>query len=110
MSKVIVINKKEELEKILQANKYVVTDFSAEWCGPCKALAPVFDDLSNNVPDVTFVKIDVDQLKNVAEQYGISAIPTLIYFKDGQELPERTFGFIQKPKLMAKLTSLTTEK
>lgn len=110
MSKVEEINKKEELENILSSNKYVVVDFSADWCGPCKALAPLLDEISTTMTDIKFVKIDVDKLKNISEQYGISAIPTLIYFKEGQEQSERTFGFVPKPKLITNFNNLLNEK
>lgn len=103
------INKKEEIEEILANNKYVIIEFSAEWCGPCKALYPIIEELSTNFKEIIFVKIDVDKNKNVAEEYGISSIPTIIYFKEGQQLTERTFGFIPKPKIITNINNLLSE-
>lgn len=100
----------KELNERLSNNKYVIIDFEAEWCGPCKALKPLLDEISETFTDITFINIDVDKFKNIAEQYGISAIPTIIYFKDGQELSDRTFGFIPKPKLITNLNNFKNER
>lgn len=105
MSNILNVNKNDELDKVIQANKYVVLDFYADWCGPCKALAPVIQDVSKELADVTFIKIDVDQAEELKQMFKISSIPTLVYFKDGQEV-NKTFGFIPKPILLNNVNNL----
>ena len=64
----------------------VVVDFYAEWCGPCKKFAPIFDKLSNEIDDVTFAKLNVDNGYEAMVAYKIKSIPTIILFKDGVEV------------------------
>ena len=64
-------------------NKIVIVDFFATWCGPCKMLSPVIEQLSEKFKDVKFVKIDVDECPNVSKSYGIMSVPTLLKFKNG---------------------------
>lgn len=64
-------------------DKVVIVDFFATWCGPCKMLSPVIEQLSENFKDVKFVKIDVDECPNVSKNYGIMSVPTLLKFKNG---------------------------
>ena len=64
----------------------VLVDFWAEWCGPCKMLAPVLDELSNEVEGVRFVKINTDENQETAQKLGITGIPTLILYKDGEAI------------------------
>lgn len=78
----------------------VVVDFYAEWCGPCKMLAPVLEDLAKEVNDVLITKINVDENINKAAQFNVSGVPTLILFKDGKEV-DRKIGFAAKPQLKA---------
>eukprot|EP01098_Paradermamoeba_levis_P012631 TRINITY_DN555_c0_g1_i1.p1 TRINITY_DN555_c0_g1~~TRINITY_DN555_c0_g1_i1.p1 ORF type:complete len:321 (-),score=93.78 TRINITY_DN555_c0_g1_i1:65-886(-) len=86
-SKVITVVKEEELKKILATeNKLVVIDFSAEWCGPCQKIAPVFDKLSLEHDDVLFVRIDLDAAKPLALAYGVSSVPTFLFFQKNKKL------------------------
>lgn len=105
MSKIITVNKVNELNQVLKENKYVIADFYADWCPPCKALAPILEDLSKEVNDVTFIKVNVDHSEELKDKFKISSIPTLIYFKDNQE-STKTFGFIPKPTLLNNLNNL----
>lgn len=79
-------------------NKTVLVDFFANWCGPCKMLAPIIEELSNEINDVTFAKIDIDESNEIASSYGIMSIPTLILFKNGK-MVNKIVGFISKNEL-----------
>ena len=90
----------KEYDETLQNNHSVFVDFYADWCGPCKMVSPLVEELSNEITDVTFVKVNVDDLPEVAERYGIMSIPTLIAFKDG-EVAGQSLGFQPKEALAA---------
>ncbi len=89
----------EEYDNILNNNAAVFVDFYADWCGPCKMLGPVVEELAKEVTDVTFVKVNVDALPDVAGRYGVMSIPTLIVFKNGETVAT-TVGFQPKEALM----------
>ena len=67
----------------------VLVDFFATWCGPCKMLSPVLEELAEKNPDLLVLKIDVDEVGALAARFGIQAIPTLILFKDGEQVDKR---------------------
>ncbi len=72
-------------DSVINSNENVIVDFWAEWCGPCKILAPIIDELAKEyVGKVVFAKLNVDEAKDIAINFGISAIPTLIFFKKGK--------------------------
>lgn len=75
-----------------------VVDFNATWCGPCKMLGPVLEDLSGEMTDVSFYAIDVDQNPDVAEQFHVMSIPYVAVFRDGK-LVDQNVGFIPKPAM-----------
>ncbi|MFT4250211.1 MAG: thioredoxin [Candidatus Woesearchaeota archaeon] len=90
---------KESFESsVLGADNAVIVDFYADWCGPCKRLAPVFEELSQEVSDVGFFKVDVDDQSELAGQFAVQSIPTLIIFKGGQPV-ERVMGAMPKDEL-----------
>jgi len=66
----------------------VVVDCYATWCGPCIAIAPKMEEYSNNFPSVAFYKVDVDNVPDVAQELGVTAMPTFIFFKDGAKVDE----------------------
>ncbi|MBQ2408274.1 MAG: thioredoxin [Bacilli bacterium] len=82
-------NKQEFEEKVLNSNKKVLVDFYADWCGPCKMLAPILEGLKN---DYEIYKVNVDNLQELAIKYAVMTIPTLIVFENG-EIKEKTVGF-----------------
>lgn len=85
-----------EFEKIIKTGVTLV-DFYADWCGPCKMLAPVLEELAKEV-DVTILKVNVDQNPNVAQKYGIMSIPAMYLFKDGEVVAQKV-GFQTKEML-----------
>lgn len=83
-------------DEVLKSDLPVLVDFSAEWCGPCKSLAPIVEGLAAEyVGRVKFVQVDIDESRQTPTNFGIMAVPTLIFFKDGQVVDKVT-GF--KPK------------
>ena len=94
---VIHINK-ENFEQIKNGDQVVLIDFYADWCGPCKMLAPVLEELSTSNPEFDFYKINVDENQDIANAFEISSIPCLIIFKDGEEV-DRAVGFKSKQQL-----------
>lgn len=77
----------------------VLVDFYADWCGPCRMISPIVEELSNEVNDLKVIKVNVDEREDVAKVYGIMSIPTLILFRDGQ-MEKKQLGFIPKEVLM----------
>lgn len=92
MSNVIHANG-SEFNNLVSNNELVFVDFFAQWCGPCKMLAPSIDKLAEEHPEVKVLKIDVDQENALAMQYGVQSIPTLMVFKNGQPV-NRQMGFM----------------
>jgi len=82
----------------LTAKGTVVVDLWAEWCGPCKILSPMLDDLETELPGLQVVKLNVEDYPEVAESFNVMTIPTMIVFKDGQA-KEKVTGVYPKPKL-----------
>ena len=82
------ITKLSQLEELFTQHKYVVVKFSAEWCGPCKRIHPVYERLSNSEKynSVCFLHIDVDEVRDICEKYDVEAMPTFILFQNGEEL------------------------
>ena len=76
----------------------VVVDFFATWCGPCKMLGPVFEELSTEINDINFIKVDIDKHEDLCRKYKVMSVPTLIVFDKGKEV-KRNIGFIPKDKL-----------
>ncbi|KAJ3274396.1 hypothetical protein HDV01_003000 [Terramyces sp. JEL0728] len=79
------VSSDQEYYKIIQDNKIVIVDFTAVWCGPCKMISPVFEQLAGNTSGVKFIKVDVDQVQSVAAKEGISSMPTFVAYINGQE-------------------------
>jgi len=79
-------------------NGLVLVDFYASWCGPCKMMHPVINDIANNYSNLKIIKIDVDKHSEIARNYSVMSIPTIMLFKDG-EIIEKNIGFISKEQL-----------
>ena len=91
--------KSEEFNEIIK-NGVVFVDFFAKWCGPCKMISPIIDEISNELEDVTFIKVDVDESNDVASMFNIMSIPTLLIFKNG-ELKGKNVGFMSKGEIIS---------
>ena len=84
--------------EVLKSDKLVLIDFFATWCGPCKMLAPVIEQVANDNEDVMVVKVDVDKNPELAVLYKVASIPTLVLLKDGKPLKEH-IGFASKAEI-----------
>jgi thioredoxin 1 len=103
MSKPVEIKEVKFNEAVLQAKTPVLVDFWAPWCGPCRMVAPVVEELANEYEGkVSFIKINVDDNPKIASQYGVMSIPTLIVFKNGQPV-SNIVGFRPKAELKKNL-------
>ena len=92
--------------EVLKSSQPVLVDFFATWCGPCQMQGPIIEELAEEYKDKAKVGVlDIDQAQKTATQFQVSSVPTLIIFKDGQEV-ERFMGLQQKPVLKEKLDSL----
>lgn len=83
----------------INVNKKVIVDCYADWCGPCRMLSPVIDEVSNELTDCDFYKLNVDMENEVPKKYGIMSIPTILIFENG-ELKEQLVGFRSKNELV----------
>ena len=93
----------ESFEKIIaQDGKTVLVDFWATWCGPCRMIAPVLEEVAKERPDLTVCKVDVDEERELALEYGVSSIPTLLVFRDGKVV-NQSIGAIPKERILAML-------
>lgn len=100
-----IINSNEFVQNVENTKGVVVVDFFATWCGPCKMLAPVFESVSSELGDkAKFFKLDVDEGGQIAQKYGISAVPTMIIFKDGAPV-ENLAGFMPKENIINKVSA-----
>lgn len=89
----------EDFDKeVLQSNKTVLVDFYADWCGPCKSLSPIVDEVASENSEVKFVKINIDENQDLARTYSVMSIPTLVVIKNGKEA-DRSVGLISKAKI-----------
>jgi len=96
----------DEFNEIIKGEKPVVVDFHADWCGPCKVLSPILDELDSELDDVEFVKINVDDYPELSGSYEIMAVPTVIMFQDG-EVKNRFSGVQPKETILEKVSELT---
>ena len=106
MKPTIEINEANFETEVLESSQPVLVDFWAEWCGPCKMLAPVLDEIATEKSGrVKIVKVNVDENPTLAARYGIQSIPTLLYFAGGQ-LRHQTVGVAGKKRIVDTLEAL----
>ena len=89
----------QELEELIQGDKPVVCDFWATWCGPCRMLSPVIDEVSEERDDVLFCKVNVDEEPELAKKFGVMSIPTLVLLENGHE-KGTSVGYIPKEEVL----------
>lgn len=96
------ISKEEFENEVLKNNKTVVVDFFATWCGPCQMLMPVLEEVASEMQEIDIVELDVDKAQDLAMQYEIEAVPTLVIFKNGTAI-DRIGGYYPKEDLKEEL-------
>ena len=94
----IEVNKDNFDKEVLQSEKRVLVDFNAEWCGPCKMMKPVLEEISTSNNDIKIVSINVDNEDELASKYNISSIPCLVLIENGEEI-NRSIGLISRSEL-----------
>lgn len=105
MSKVFHYDGEDFLNESVSSEGVTLVDFFATWCGPCKMLGPVLDELSEEV-DYKIVKVDVDKFNSLAASYGVRSIPTMVVFKDNKPL-DTLIGFHSKTELKNAVDNIT---
>ena len=88
----------QELDELVSTGKKVVCDFFATWCGPCRMLSPVMEELSEEFPDATFAKVDVDKNGDLAASLGVFSIPDVFVFENG-EAKDHNLGYLPKEQM-----------
>ena len=92
-------------EQLITSDKLVVVDFWATWCGPCRMLSPILDEVAEEMADkIEVVKVNVDDADEIAARFRIMSIPTLLFFKDGKVV-DKTVGAMPKPTLIEKINA-----
>jgi len=85
--------------EVMQSDKTVLIDFWAEWCGPCRMMSPVIDEVAETLSDVKVCKVNVDEASDLASMFGIESIPTLVVIKNGQTV-NKSIGLISKEQVL----------
>ena len=96
------VNKNDFGSVVKDSSKTVLVDFWASWCGPCRMIAPVLEEVAAERPDVKVFKVNVDEEQELAISYGVSSIPTLLVFKNGQVV-NKSIGAVPKAKILEML-------
>lgn len=96
------INEENFKSEVLDSKKAILVDFFATWCGPCKILSTILEDVSKTSPDLEIAKVDIDELRNLAIEYEIEFVPTMLIFKNGKVI-DRIDGVADKNEILAKM-------
>ena len=96
--KVIDVNKSNFEEEVLKSDKKVLVDFNADWCGPCKMLRPVLDEIAEANDNIKIVSVNVDYNEKLSREYNVFSIPCLVLIEDGKEI-KRSVGMIPKSEV-----------
>lgn len=99
---VLTITKENFEGEVLQSDKPVLLDFWAVWCGPCRMVSPIVDEIANERDDIKVGKINVDEQSELAQQFGVMSIPTLVVMKNG-EIANKAIGALPKDEILALL-------
>ena len=103
------LDEKNYDEALVAAEGVMMVDFWAEWCGPCRAVGPVLEDLARTSGGaVTLAKVNVDENPGLAARYGIRSIPTILFVKGGK-VQDQLIGAVPKPQIQAKLTAVSSK-
>jgi thioredoxin 1 len=103
----ITVSKANFDKDVLQSDKTIILDFSAEWCGPCRAVAPVLDEIESENDDVVIAKVDVDENPDLAASFGVMSIPALAVIKNGK-LTNMSVGALPKEDILRLLSDTDT--
>ena len=96
---IIKVNSQNFEEEVIKSEKPVLIDFYADWCGPCKMLSPIIDEIAEENSDIKVVKVNVDDSQDLAMKYQVMSIPTLVVIKKGEEV-NRSVGLIDKAQVL----------
>lgn len=96
---ILKVNNENFEKEVLQSDKKVLVDFYADWCGPCKMLSPIIDEVAKEYESAKFVKLNIDEEQYLAIKYNVMSIPTLVIFNNGQEI-KRSVGLISKNEVL----------
>lgn len=102
----VIVGTAENFDDVLRAGQPVLVDFWAEWCGPCRAVSPVIEELAGQyASEAKVVKVNVDENQELAQRFGVMSIPTLLFFKEGREA-DKIVGAVPKAAIEKKLKNL----
>lgn len=106
MASIHISNKSDFTTQVLQSSKPVLVDFYADWCGPCKIMGPVLEEIASETPGVVVAKVDVDSASEIATEYNISSIPTFLMFVKGAVVGQ-SVGAVGKAQIKKMIASAT---
>jgi thioredoxin 1 len=90
------------IKEVNESNKTVLVDFYADWCGPCKMIAPIIEDIASELPEITVGKVNVDEESQLSNNFAVNSIPTIIVFKNGK-MHKKAVGYQSKEQLKSLL-------